>query len=155
MVAVLVAAVNLFAQTFAGTWTCHGTAAAAGDHPARTYTSEWSIDSAPGDKWAVVKWGQQDGAGGGVAYVGFVPTQNDWAYQDFHYDGSYGVSTSDGPDKDKTWTWAGGAYYTQSGILHGVATWKLISPTRIERTFSRVTDGKDPQKIGSDYCTKH
>ncbi len=154
MLALLLAAVNLFAQAFAGSWTCHGNVLAMGDHPARSYTSEWSIEYAPGEKWAVVKWGQQDGANGGIAYVGYVPSQNDWAYQDFHYDGSFGVTTSAGPDKDNVWTWAGGAYYTETGILHGTATWKLVSPTRIERTFERVAEGK-PEPAGSDYCTKH
>lgn len=155
MVAVLVAAVNVFAQAFAGTWTCHGTVAATSDHPARTFTSEMRIDSAPGEKWAVVKWGPQDSGNGGIAYVGFVPSQNDWAYQDFHYDGSYGVSTSAGPDKENVWKWAGGAYYTPNGIFHGAVIWKLVSPTRIERTFERVTDGNTQEKTGSDYCTKH
>lgn len=154
MVGLLVAAINAFAQMFAGTWTCHQSIAATSDHPARTLVSEWSIDSTPGDKWAVVKWGSQDASGGGIAYVGFVPTQNDWAYQDFHYDGSFGVTTSAGPDKDNVWTWAGGAYYTPAGIVHGMATWKLASPTRIERTFSKITDGK-PEPAGSDYCIKH
>lgn len=154
MLSVLVAAMNLFAQAFAGAWTCHVSVPATSDHPARSFTSEWSIDTTPGDKWAVVKWGPQDGENGGVAYVGYVPSQNDWAYQDFHYDGSFAVSTSAGPDKDNVWTWAGGAYYTQSGILHGQVTWKLVSPTRIERTFTRVTDGQ-PQPAGTDYCLKH
>lgn len=154
MVALLVAAVNIFAQTFSGSWTCHVTVPAASDHPALSFTTEWNIESAPGDKWAVVKWGPQDSSNGGIAYVGYVPSQNDWAYQDFHYDGNFGVSTSDGPDKNKVWKWAGGAYYTPTGILHGVITWKLASPTRIERTYSRVADGKTEQ-TGSDYCTKH
>lgn len=154
MVGVLVAAINLFAQSFAGAWTCHAAVAATSEHPARSLTTEYSIETTPGDKWAVVKWGAQDGSNGGVAYVGYVPTQNDWAYQDFHYDGSFGVSTSAGPDKDNTWTWAGGAYYTTSGILHGMATWKLASPTRIERSFSRIADGKT-EPVGSDYCIKH
>lgn len=156
MLAVLVAAANLFAQAFGGAWTCHGTVPATTDRPARTYTTEWSIESTPGDKWAVVKWGTQDGpsANGGIAYVGYVPSQNDWAYQDFHYDGSFGVSTSAGPDKENLWTWAGGAYYTQTGILHGIVTWKLASPTRIERTFARLADGNS-EPAGSDYCTKH
>jgi hypothetical protein len=154
MIAILVAAVNLFAQTFAGMWTCHMTSPAASDRPAHAMATDWDIQPAPGDHWTVVRWGAQDGAAGGVAYVGYVPSQNDWAYQDFHYDGSYGVSTSAGPDKDGLWTWAGGAYYTENGILHGVVTWKLASPTRIERTFSRVIDGKADAPI-SDYCTKH
>jgi hypothetical protein len=155
MLAVLVAAANLFAQAFAGAWTCHSDMPATSDHAAHSVTTEWSIESAPGDKWAIVKWGAQDGsANGGIAYVGYVPSENDWAYQDFHYDGSFGVLTSAGPDKDNMWTWAGGAYYTQTGILHGQATWKLASPTRIDRTFTRVADGK-PQPVGSDYCTKH
>lgn len=153
MVAVLLAAANLFAQMFGGTWTCHMTVPASGNRPAREISTSWSVASAPGDKWAVVKWGAQDGPSGGIAYVGYVPTENDWAYQDFHYDGSFGVSTSAGPDKDRTWTWAGGAYYTPGGIIHGVATWKLASPARIERTFARVADGKT-QPAGADSCSK-
>jgi hypothetical protein len=100
-----------------------------------------------------VKWGQQDGSGGGIAYVGYVPSQNDWAYQDFHYDGTFALSTSAGPDKDQVWTWAGGGYYTDSGVQHGVVTWKLASPTRIERTFARIIDGKTDAPV-SDSCTK-
>ncbi len=154
MLGVLVAAVNLFAQTFAGAWSCHMTIPATADRPAHSSTTEWNVEAAPGDKWAVVRWGPQDNGNGGVAYVGYVPSQNDWAYQDFHYDGSFGVSTSSGPDKDNVWTWAGGAYYSDSGIMHGVATWKLASPARIERSFTRVVDGK-PDAPVTDYCTKH
>lgn len=127
---------------------------ATSEHPAKPYATEWSIGSTPGDKWAVVKWGAQDTANGGIAYVGYVPSQNDWAYQDFHYDGSFAVSTSAGPDKADVWTWAGGAYYSPSGILHAVVTWKLASPERIERTFTRVNDGK-PDAPAADYCVKH
>lgn len=153
MLAVLIAAVNLFAQTFAGTWTCHVSVPATSDHPSRSFTSEWSIQSAPGDKWAVVRWGPQDSGNGGVAYVGYVPTENDWAYQDFHYDGSYGVTTSAGPDKDGVWTWAGGGYYTTGGILHGEIKWKPTSSTRIDRTYYKLDNGS-PTQTGSDYCTK-
>jgi hypothetical protein len=154
MVAVLLAAVNLFAQSFAGSWTCHGSVPATSDRPAHSYTTEWDIQAAPGDHWTIVRWGSQDNNAGGIAYVGYVPSENDWAYQDFHYDGSFGVSTSAGPDKDGVWTWAGGAYYTETGILHGVATWKLTSPARIERTFARVVEGKPDTPI-SDSCTRH
>ncbi|HLI97020.1 MAG TPA: hypothetical protein VKT72_13205 [Candidatus Baltobacteraceae bacterium] len=153
MIALLVAAVNLFGQTFAGTWTCHTSIPATSDHPARSFSTDWDIQAAPGDHWTVVHWGSQVGENGGVAYVGYVPTQNDWAYQDFHYDGSYAVSTSAGPDKDGVWTWAGGAYYTENGIQHGVVTWKLASSTRIERSFTRVVDGKSDPPV-SDYCSK-
>lgn len=142
MLAVLVATVNLFVQAFAGTWTCHDKAA----------TTQWSIQSAPGDKWAVVRWGPQDGSGG-IAYVGYVPTENNWAYQDFHYDGTYGVTTSAGPDKDGTWTWAGGGYYTPGGILKGEVKWKPTSATRIDRTFYKL-DGDKLEQTGADYCTK-
>lgn len=154
MIAVLVAAANLFAQTFGGTWTCHDAVPASNGHAAHAVTTEWSIAPAPGDKWTVVKWGAQDGSSGGIAYVGFVPSENDWAYQDFHYDGTYGVTTSAGPDKDGLWTWAGGGYYTASGIVHGQVTWKATSPTRIDRTFFLMADGK-PKPSGADYCLKH
>lgn len=153
MLAVLVATMNLFAQTFAGTWTCHVNVPATSDHPARSFTTDWSIQSAPGDKWAVVRWGPQDSGNGGIAYVGYVPSENDWAYQDFHYDGTYGVTTSSGPDKDGVWTWAGGGYYTPTGILHGEIKWKPTSSTRIDRTYYKLDNG-NPTQTGSDYCTK-
>lgn len=154
MIAVLLATINLFAQTFAGSWTCHQAIPAANGHAAHTISSEWKIAPAPGEKWTVVKWGPQDGTSGGVAYVGFVPGENDWAYQDFHYDGTYGVTTSSGPDKDGLWTWAGGGYYTPDGIMHGQVTWKASTPTRIDREFFSMVDGK-AKPTGSDYCTKH
>jgi hypothetical protein len=145
MVYLLLAASNLFAQMFGGSWTCH----------MGQSTTTWVIESAPGDKWATVRWGAQDAAGqGGIAYVGFVPAQNDWAFQDFHYDGTFGVTTSVGPDKENVWTWAGGGYYTPQGVLHGVITWKLASPDRIERTFAAIVDGK-AQSPSSDYCTRN
>jgi hypothetical protein len=153
MVTLLLAAANLFAQSFGGSWSCHATLAATADHPARSLTTELSIQPAPGDKWTILRWGPQDGNGGGIAYVGFVPSENNWAYQDFHYDGTYGITTSAGPDKDGVWTWAGGGYYTESGVTHGTIKWKAASPTRIERTYFRDEDGK-LQQIGSDYCTK-
>lgn len=153
MLAILIAAVNAFAQSFAGAWTCHVSVAATADHPARSFSSEWSIQAAPGDNWTVVRWGPQESSRGGVAYVGYVPSENDWAYQDFHYDGTYAVATSAGPDKDGVWTWAGGGYYTANGIMHGAIKWKATSPSRIDRTYFKLDAGKLEQ-TGADYCTK-
>jgi hypothetical protein len=153
MITVLVAAANLFAQTFGGSWTCHATMTATSDHPARSFTTPLSVESAPGNKWTILRWGSQDGSGGGIAYVGFVPSENNWAYQDFHYDGTYGISTSAGPDKDGVWTWAGGGYYTPNGVTHGTMKWKADSPSKIERTYFR-DDAGTLQPSGSDYCTR-
>jgi hypothetical protein len=153
MITLLLAAANLFTQTFGGSWICHATVAATSDHPARSLSTVLNIEPAPGDKWTVLKWGAQDSTGGGIAYVGFVPSENNWAYQDFHYDGTYAISTSAGPDADGVWTWAGGGYYTTNGETHVTMKWKATSPSRIERQYFHDDAGKLAQ-FGSDYCTK-
>lgn len=153
MVGVLLAAVSLFAQMFGGTWTCHVAVPARAGQPARSFTSAWSIQPAPGDNWTIVRWGPQGNSDGGVAYVGHVPSENDWAYRDFHYDGTYATTTSSGPDKNGVWTWAGGSYFTSRGILHGTITWKATSASRIDRAYYSESGGKLTQ-TGSDYCTK-
>ncbi len=144
MFAVLLVAVSLFAQAFGGTWTCH----------ASSFVSQWSIQPAPGGNWSVVRWGPQDAADGGVAYVGLVPAQNTWSYDDFHYDGTYAVTSSKGPDKSGVWTWAGGSDYTPAGVMHGTITWRETSPTRIDRAYFLLGAGGKLRQTGSDYCTK-
>lgn len=141
MLGLILAVMSLFAQAFAGAWTCHeqGT------------NVPWSISTAPGSAWTIVRWGSQTDAGGGIAFVGYVEPNQQWIYEDFHYDGSYATNTSSGP-KDSVWTWAG-TYYNGQAVMHGVVTWKLTGPTRIDRTFASVSNGKTTPS-GADYCTK-
>ena len=141
MLALIVAVINLFAQAFAGTWTCHSNGAEV----------PWAISSAPGSAWATVRWSNQTNADGGIAYVGYVEPNKQWIYEDFHYDGSYAVNTSSGPSDD-TWTWQG-TYYLGQRVMHGVVIWKRSSPERIDRTFEVLANGK-ATPTGGDYCTK-
>lgn len=138
-----VLAANAFLQMFGGNWTCSGNV-------------PWNITAAPGGTWTRVEWGDQRSKTGGIAYVGYVPQEKQWVYQDFHYDGSFALTTSKGPD-GATWTWAGGGYYTKDAVLHGKIVWRLASPTLIERTFTALDDkgapeSTDPPQI--DHCTK-
>lgn len=138
-----VLAANAFLQMFGGNWTCSGSV-------------PWSITAAPGGEWARVTWGDQHAKDGGIAYVGYLPQEKQWVYQDFHYDGSFALTTSKGPD-GSSWTWAGGGYYTKDAVLHGMVVWRLASPSLIERTFT-VLDAKgipDPaHHPQTDRCTK-
>lgn len=133
-------------------WTCHSTVPASPGHPARTFDTRWEIAPAPGNAWTIVRWGDQSSANGGVAYVGYIAPEHHWVYQDFHYDGSYAIQNSPGPNNG-TWTWGPGTFYTATGALHGTVDWSLVSPTRIDRRFTQLIDGK-PAHVGTDYCTK-
>ena len=141
MLAPVLAVVSLFAQAFGGMWTCHSNGA---DVP-------WVIAPAPGSAWTTVRWSNQSNADGGIAYVGYVEPNKQWVYEDFHYDGSYAVNTSEGPH-DNQWSWSG-TYYLGQRTMHGQVIWKLASPARIERTFIVVDNGKATPS-GADYCTK-
>ncbi len=142
MLAELSMAAGLFAQTFSGSWTCHSQGT---DVP-------WSIAYAPGSNWTTVRWSDQSSDRGGIAYVGYIPALRHWIYEDFHYDGSYAVNTSDGP-QNGTWTWEG-TFYTGERTMHGRILWKLSSPARIDRTFMVLAGGKATPS-GADYCTKN
>ena len=141
MVAVLLGALSLFAQAFSGTWTCHS----------RGAEIPWVIAPAPGSAWTTVRWADQTSERGGTAYVGYIPAQKQWIYEDFHYDGSYAINSSPGP-QNNVWTWTG-TYYLTDQTMHGQVLWQLTSANRIDRTFKATINGK-PQSSG-DYCTKN
>lgn len=140
MLAALSMAAGLFAQAFAGSWTCHsqGTNVA------------WSIDPAPGSAWTTVRWGDQTSSQGGIAYVGYVSAAHHWIYEDFHYDGSYATNTSGGPQHG-WWTWQG-TYYLGSRRMHGQVLWRRSSRMRIDRTFVVLANGKATPSA-HDFCT--
>lgn len=142
MLSVILGVMGLFAQTFGGTWTCHSQGAG---YP-------WIIASAPGGAWTSVRWANQTNADGGIAYVGYVEPNKQWIYEDFHYDGSYAINTSDGPHGN-VWTWAG-TYFNGQNTQHGQVVWKLSSATRIDRTFVQIVNGKAAPPAASDYCVK-
>lgn len=135
LLAVAAAAANLFAQAFAGSWSCGG-------YP-------WHIAPAPGTGWTIVQWGPRS-AEGGTAYVGDVPRLKEWIYYDFHGDGSFATNTSPGPVSG-AWTWTG-TYYQSNAEGRGTVVWRRSSPTRIDRTFNFTANGK-PQ-TAHDTCVK-
>jgi hypothetical protein len=152
MFTALLASVGLFAQTFSGSWMCAASTPAQPGHKAVVTETRWDITSAPGGNWTIVRWGAQSNDTGGIAYVGYVPSEGDWIYEDFHYDGTYGLSTSKGAQAG-IWSWAGGGYYTKDAVLHGGVTWRLTKAGQIEHTFVQFVDGS-PVPRGHDLCTK-
>lgn len=152
MLTVLVASIGLFAQMFSGVWMCAASTPAQPGHQNSVLQTRWAITPAPGGNWTVVRWGSQNNATGGIAYVGYVPSEGDWIYQDFHYDGSYGLSTSKGSENG-VWNWAGGGYYTKDAVLHGGVSWRLTKTGQIEQTFMQFTNGQSVP-VGHDFCTK-
>jgi hypothetical protein len=141
MIAMLLAAAavatSLFAQAFAGSWTCTG-----GYH--------WHIVPAPGVGWTTVQWGPRT-ADGGTAYVGFVPKLKEWIYYDFHGDGTFATNTSPGPASNG-WTWTG-TYYQPNAEGNGSVLWRRSSASRIDRTFNFTMNGK--AQTAHDSCTKN
>ena len=142
MVTAVLASLSLFAQAFAGTWTCYS----------QGYRVPWRIEAAPGDAWASVRWGDQTSDRGGIAYVGYVLQLKKWVYRDFHYDGTYSDITSPGP-AGKAWTWSG-PYYGNGRIWRGAVVWTLSSANRIDRTFESQTKGS-LSPTGRDYCVRN
>jgi len=124
---------------FGGTWTCHDGG----------YLVPWRIAATPSQTWTTVSYGR--GSNGGTAFVGFLPPAHQWLYEDFHADGSYARNVSQGP-VSKTWTWTG-SYYTARRILSGRVMWRLSTPSRIDRTFEPLQNGRYVVS-GRDYCTK-
>jgi len=136
MMAVLLAALTLFAQTFSGTWTCTG-------------GTRWHIAPAPGVAWTTVEWGPRS-ADGGTAYVGYIPKLGEWLYEDFHGDGTYATNTSPGP-RGGAWTWSG-TYYLAHTVLHGSVIWRRTNAGRIDRTFESKVNGV--LHDAHDACTR-
>lgn len=133
---------DLFLAAFAGSWTCGNT----------QYRAPWSIAQAAGKSaWSVVRYGPPD-APGGTAYVGPLPQEHGYIYEDFHVDGSYARLSSPGP-VNNVWTWTG-TYFPHGGAADSTPyiTWTLVKGT-IERRFAQ----KLPQGIverGTDTCTR-
>jgi hypothetical protein len=109
-------AANAFLSAFGGTWACTphtpGAVAAA--------ASQWNIAQVPHSSWVVVHWEARDG--NGTAFVGYLPSAQQWIYDDFHSDGSFAANTSSGP-QNGTWTWEG-TFTTPQRVLHGAIQWR-------------------------------
>jgi hypothetical protein len=109
-------AVNAFLSAFGGTWQCSERLPGVASVPVST----WTIAAAPDSAWVVV---HRIGRGaGGTAFVGYLPAEQRWMYEDFHSDGSFTTSTSSGP-QNGTWTWEG-EYATPQRVVHGAMQWR-------------------------------
>lgn len=137
----LLAVIGAFAQAFAGTWTCHS---------APNQNVPWVITQSPGETWTSVRWGDQESATGGIAYVGYVESLHTWVYRDFHYDGAYADIT--GTNTGNQWRWTG-PYYAGGRTLNGDIVWTLTSHDRIDREFRSLQNGKLTPG-GRDFCVR-
>jgi hypothetical protein len=131
-------AVNAFLSTFGGTWLCAAHApGVAASSPVR-----WTIAAAPPSRWAVVRWGEP--GAGGTAYVGYLAPLQAWTFDDFHDDGSFTASSSNGP-QNGVWTWSATST-TSLRIEHGAFLW------RRERGGIRQGFGRS---IGTTFLESH
>lgn len=143
---VLAAATNVsaaFFRDFGGTWTC-GNA---------TYHARWSIESPDGNYWTIVRYGSDAQHIDGTAYVGWLPQDNVYVYNDYHNDGGFAQLTASAPS-DGVWHWTGKYYASgaKSADTGPDITWTLKNGT-IVRAFAKRTNGK-LTNTGSDTCTK-
>lgn len=109
-------AANAFLSAFGGTWTC--TAHVPGAVSA--LVSHWTIAAAPQSTWTVVEWSSRGEHG--TAFVGYLPAQQQWVYEDFHSDGSFGDNATNGP-QNGVWTWSG-TFTSPQRVQHGAIQWR-------------------------------
>jgi hypothetical protein len=107
---------NAFLSAFAGSWTCTPHLPGVVTPP----QSHWTIAAAPRSTWATVRWSSRGESG--TAFVGYLPAQQQWIYEDFHSDGSFASNTSSGPQTG-TWTW-NGTFTSPQRVQHGAIAWQ-------------------------------
>ena len=144
---VLAAAANVSAQffdDFGGNWTC-GNA---------NYHAQWSITSPAGNYWTLVQYGVDLAHLGGTAYVGWLPLENKYIYNDYHNDGSFSQLTSPAPAADGVWHWTGRFYMAGATSIDTALDilWTRVGD-KIERRFRKNENGKLTE-MGADSCTK-
>jgi hypothetical protein len=129
-----------FYDDFAGSWIC-GNA---------TNHATWRIDSAPGDYWTTVVYGDS-ARPDGHAYVGYLEQEGVYVYNDYHADGSLARLTAN-PPSDHTWVWTG-TYFPYGGAADDTPyiSWKLLPNGTIARTFGKRVNGRVTE-LGSDTC---
>jgi hypothetical protein len=116
MLVLAVIAANAFLSTFGGTWTCapHLTGVVAPS------VSKWTIAAVPRSSWVVLHWSSR--SENGTAFVGYLPADQRWIFEDFHSDGSFSSTTSGGP-QNGAWTW-NGTFTSPQRELHGAIQWR-------------------------------
>ena len=112
----IVLAANAFLSAFAGTWSCTPHVPGVIAAPATT----WTIGAVPKSSWARVTWSAR--GANGTAFVGYLPLQKQWIYDDYHSDGSTANYTAPAP-VNNLWVWSG-SYTTSARIVHGAAAWQ-------------------------------
>lgn len=132
-----------FFNDFGGHWTCGND----------KYHSQWSIASPDGNYWTIVQYGLDPAHPGGAAYVGWLPQENRYIYNDYHNDGSFAQLTA-APPQSGLWHWTGTYYAAGSGAPDNGpdVTWKRTKDT-IVRTFGK-REGGQVRAMGADTCTK-
>ena len=144
VLAAATSAATQFFQDFGGSWTCGND----------TYHAQWTISSPDGNAWTIVTYGIDKQHLGGTAYVGWLPQENAYVYNDFHSDGALAQLSSPLPTGNQTWHWTG-TYYPVGGAKDATPdiTWTLMPNGTISRKFAQRINGKLIDK-GSDTCTK-
>jgi hypothetical protein len=137
-------ALNAFVAAFGGTWTC----TLETPHGVRAPATTWTIAAAPHGPWTRITYAP--GRGGGVAYIGYLPYEKVWVYQDFHDDGSYAANTSPGPERGD-WTFEG-AFVTAERMQHYAVRWRRDGAT-IRRSFGRLI-GPSFRPLTTDVCRR-
>jgi hypothetical protein len=133
------AVLNAFVAAFAGTWSC------APDTGNARPATRWTIAAVPRATWARVT---STGRSGGTAYVGYLPYQGVWTYEDFRDDGTFVSTTSPGPQHG-VWIW-NGAVTTADGITHVTVEWRRAGTT-IRRAVGRSI-GPSFRASARDVC---
>jgi hypothetical protein len=140
------------ARYFLGSWTCVTQIPANGSTAARTLRTAWTFAPlSAGSGWIRIVYGDP-ASPDGTAVVGYVSELKKFVYRDFHADGSYADISSAAP-VDGRWVWTGPYYPAAGGVLNGRIVYTMVSPTRYDRSFESVVDGK-AVAMGGDTCTK-
>jgi hypothetical protein len=143
MLVLAAVAANAFLSAFGGMWAC--TPQIPGVVTASA--TQWSIAAAPRSSWVVVHW-ETRAHDGGTAFVGYLPAEQQWIYDDFHTDGSFAANTSSGPQSG-TWTWEG-SFTTPDRVLHGAVQWRRTK-TGFRQGFGRLL-GTSFRETASATC---
>lgn len=114
LVAAIVA--NVFLRMFAGTFACTPHVPGVVGAPVST----WTIAAVPKSTWSTVHWATH--SANGTAFVGYLPLEKQWIYEDFHSDGSLAENSAPAP-ANGVWTWSG-ALITPEHTVHGATQWQ-------------------------------
>lgn len=145
MLVLAAVAVNAFLSAFGGTWACTPHVPGVVTAPA----SRWSIARVPNSTWVAVHWAAR--SENGTAFVGYLAPDQQWIYDDFHSDGSFGANTSSGP-QNGTWIWTG-TFTTPQRELHGAIAWRR-DRTGFRQGFGRLI-GTSFRETAYATCRPH